>query len=71
LKLHRLGYDVHTHLKGRIFNTDGVSYLVLHHEADSAERLTVKSLCPRPEVKQMPVEEIRQHLAAAAFSAAK
>jgi hypothetical protein len=57
---------VHTQLKGRIFSTEGVSYLVLQEETESPERLRVKSLNPRPEVRRMRIEDVRRHLSSPA-----
>lgn len=57
------GINVHTQLKGRIFSTEGVSYLVLQEESESPEWLKVKSLNPKPEVRRMHADEVRRCLA--------
>jgi len=56
------GINVHTHLKGRIFSTQGVSYLVLQEESESPEWLKVKSLNGRPKVQQMHAEKVRRYV---------
>jgi hypothetical protein len=56
------GIDVHTQLKGRIFSTEGVSYLVLQEETESPDWLRVKALNPRQEVRRMSIEEVRRCL---------
>jgi hypothetical protein len=54
--------DVHTHLKGRIFNTEGVSYLVLQEQDDSPEWLKVKSLNSSRTVRRMHCDEVQKLL---------
>lgn len=53
---------MHTHLKGRIFNTEGVSYLVLQEESASPDLLRVKALNPSKHVREMRAEDVRRHL---------
>lgn len=53
---------MYTELKGRIFRTQGISYLVLQEENESSEWLKVKSLNPKPEVRRMRAEEVRRYL---------
>lgn len=56
------GNDVHTNLKGRIFSTQGVSYLVLQDQDDSPDWLKVKSLNASRTVHRMRCEEVQKHL---------
>jgi hypothetical protein len=60
--LRRWGYWVHTHLKGRIFSAEGVSYLVLQEESESTEWLRVKSLSRERTVRRMHADEIEKLL---------
>lgn len=53
---------MHTHLKGRIFSSEGVSYLVLQEESKSPEWLNVKSLGREPTVHRMLVEDVAKRL---------
>jgi hypothetical protein len=54
---------VHTHLKGRIFTAEGVSYLVLSDHCDRPEWLRVKAVNARREVYDMRCEDIERYLA--------
>lgn len=56
------GGIVHTHLKGRIFNNEGVSYLVLNEENPSPELLRVKALNPGKQIQEMRAEDVRRLL---------
>ncbi|MEQ8860139.1 MAG: hypothetical protein RIC56_15965 [Pseudomonadales bacterium] len=49
---------MHTHLKGRIFSSQGVSYLVLHEDCESAEWLRVRALDPTRRVERMRPTDI-------------
>ena len=54
---------MHTHLKGRVFNSEGICYLVLSEPGESPARLRVKALTAERTVYDMPTEEVEQHLA--------
>lgn len=54
---------MHTHLKGRIFNAEGISYLVLPDNSENKERLRVKTLDGRRTVKEMKIEDIVRYIA--------
>lgn len=56
------GKNVHTNLKGRIFSTQGVSYLVLQDQDDSPDWLKVKSLNASRSVHRMRCEDVQKHL---------
>jgi len=51
---------VHTHLKGRIFTAEGVSYLVLSEDCEQPECLRVKALNGRRTVDDMRCEDIER-----------
>ncbi len=51
---------MHTHLRGRIFSLDGISYLVLNTDDESPEWVRVSSLGPRREVRRMRVREVER-----------
>lgn len=53
---------VHTHLKGRIFSAQGVSYLVLQEDDESPDWVRVSTLGPRREVRRMRVTEVERAL---------
>lgn len=53
---------MHTHLKGRIFSSHGVSYLVLSDDCEHRDTLRVKALNASRSVREMLREEIEQHL---------
>lgn len=54
---------MHTHLKGRIFSSEGTSYLILTEPAERPEALRVKALNAQRTVQDMPIVEIERHLA--------
>ena len=58
-----VGTPVHTHLKGRIFSSEGTSYLVLTEPGARPESLRVKALNAQRTVQDMPIVEIERHLA--------
>lgn len=58
-----LGYGVHTNLKGRIFNSEGVSYLVLQEESESPEWLRVRVLDHSKRVERMRAEDVQRCVA--------
>ncbi|HEX7034618.1 MAG TPA: hypothetical protein VF210_02525 [Pseudomonadales bacterium] len=60
---HRGNNPVHTHLKGRIFSSEGTSYLVLTEPGERPESLRVKALNAQRTVQEMPIAEIERHLA--------
>jgi hypothetical protein len=45
---------MNAHLKGRVFQKKGVSYLVLHEDAPSAEYVLVRALTRDRRVERMP-----------------
>jgi len=49
---------VHTHLKGRIFSRGGISYLVLHEDAESPDWVHVKSLTPNRRVERVRIDDV-------------
>lgn len=51
---------VHTHLKGRIFNTEGTSYLVLSEPGGRPECVRVKALNADRTVVDMHCEEVER-----------
>lgn len=53
---------MNTHLKGRIFRIDGISYLILSETTDKPEWLRVKALNAQRTVIAMHVKEIERHL---------
>lgn len=53
---------MNTHLKGRIFNNQGVSYLVLQDDCPSPELIRVKELNAGKRVQEMRTEEVERHL---------
>lgn len=53
---------MNTHLKGRIFNAEGTSYLVLWEAPDRPEWLRVKALNSQRTVLDMHVEEVEKYL---------
>ncbi len=53
---------MHTHLKGRIFNSAGVSYLVLHDDEESPEWVRVRTVTPEREVRRMRVTDVERAL---------
>ncbi len=55
---------MNNHLKGRIIQRDGVSYLVLQDNDTSAEWLRVKTVGPKPEVLRMRREDVLRCLPA-------
>ena len=63
LELMLLGIQVHTHLKGRIFNAAGTSYLVLSQPGERPEWLKVKALNAARTVHDMHSEEVERLLA--------
>lgn len=54
---------MHTHLKGRIFSSEGILYLVLSEPGGRPESLRVKALNAQRTVQEMPIVEIERHLA--------
>jgi len=54
---------VNTHLKGRIFQTKGISYLVLQHDGVSDDYVLVRALNSRRRVERMAVSKVMQSLA--------
>ena len=54
---------MNTHLKGRIIQNKGISYLVMHENDSSDDWLNVKSLGPRPEIRKMRRDEVQSCLA--------
>lgn len=62
---------VHTHLKGRIFTTQGTSYLVLSEDGAQPDTLQVKALNAGRKVSQMRCDEIQRHLAQKGAAAGK
>ena len=55
---------MHTHLKGRIFNSGGICFLVLSESGDRPDWLRVKALNAQRTVHDMHTEEVERHLAA-------
>ncbi len=55
---------MNTHLKGRIFNAEGTSYLVLWEAPDRPEWLRVKALNSQRTVLDMRAEQIERYLIA-------
>lgn len=53
---------MNTHLKGRIFNSEGVSYLVLQDDDESPGWVRVRSLGPRRAVRRMRTSEVERAL---------
>lgn len=49
---------MNTHLKGRIIQNQGISYLVMHENDSSDDWLNVKSLGPKPEIRKMRRDEV-------------
>ncbi len=49
---------MNTHLKGRIIQNQGISYLVMHENDSAEDWLNVKSLGPKPEIRKMRREEV-------------
>lgn len=56
------GSNVNTHLKGRIFSNQGVSYLVLQDDCQSPDLLRVRELNAGKRVQEMRVQDVRRHL---------
>ena len=54
---------MNTHLKGRIFQTKGTSYLVLQHDGVSDDYVLVRALNSRRRVERMAVSKVMQSLA--------
>lgn len=61
---------MHTHLKGRIFQAAGTSFLVLQEDHESAEWVRVKELNAGRAVRSMRVDEIVARLPESVTSAA-
>lgn len=49
---------MHTHIKGRIVNMKGGSYLVLHEDAESPDWVHVKSLTPPRRVERVRLDDV-------------
>ncbi len=49
---------MNTHLKGRIIQREGVSYLVLHDNDSEDDWLRVKSVTPNPKILRMRREDV-------------
>ena len=54
---------MNTHLKGRIFQTKGINYLVLQHDGGSDDYVLVRALNSRRKVERMTVSKVMQSLA--------
>lgn len=53
---------MHTHLKGRIFNTAGTTYLVLTDRCKQPDYLRVKALNAGRTIYDMRSEDVERHL---------
>ena len=59
---------MNTHLKGRIIQNQGISYLVMHENDSSDDWLNVKSLGPKPKIRKMRRDEVQSCLAGGGVS---
>lgn len=53
---------MHTHLKGRIFQAQGKSFLVLHEDAATPDAVRVREIGRRRSTESMRVEDVARHL---------
>jgi len=53
---------MNAHLKGRVFQKRGISYLVLHEDAPSAEYVLVRALTRDRRVERMPCNIVKRCL---------
>ncbi|MEZ5561080.1 MAG: hypothetical protein R3E86_21365 [Pseudomonadales bacterium] len=56
---------MNTHLKGRIFENKGISYLVLHEDTESAEWVQVRAMNSSRKLERMRTEEVARCLGGA------
>ena len=54
---------MNSHLKGRIFQTKGINYLVLQPDEGSDDYVLVRALNSRRRVERMSVSKVMQSLA--------
>ena len=54
---------MHTHLKGRIFSSEGTNFLILHEDDDSSDWIRVRTVGPNRELKRMKRQEVENLLA--------
>ena len=53
---------MNSHLKGRIFERQGVSYLVLHEDGESPDLVWVREMSPRRTVKLIRADVVAESI---------